>query len=456
MGSGVLEVKLLPKQMEFVENERDPYLLYSGCRAGGKSRGLCWKVFKRARIPGAREGLFRMNESDLKGSTLKTLLEGDGELPPVIPQGMYSHNQQKREIKLHGGGEIIYRGFDKGVSAKEMGGTGGKSSMNLTGAAIDEVVEVPESLYVQLDGSVRSTVRNLPDQIYAACNPGHPSHWVARKFGLSAEYQKPEEGAWAIQTNIFENHFLNPLFVKRLANSLSGVAYDRYILGKWVGSDGLIFDRFLRSTHVTNERNPATRVVYAVDPGYTDPFVILELEVDHDKRIHVSREFYRAKTVESPGVTHDEGIQILRSMMVEGDCEVVVDSAVPELVEAMQRVGIRASASTKGAGSIETGINAVQHRLIDPGDGRPRLTVSESCVNTIREFESYEWAKNKDGWKDKPVDANNHAMDALRYGVRHIDGESGFYLAGSGVEPEKKQAVVPTFKKMREDPEWGW
>ena len=57
------------------------------------------------------------------------------------------------------------------------------------------------------------------------------------------------------------------------------------------------------------------------------------------------------------------------------------------------------------------GITKVQDYLKIQGDGKPRLTVDPSCVNTINEFESYVWKENK----DEPVKDNDHAMDALRY-----------------------------------------
>jgi phage terminase large subunit len=59
------------------------------------------------------------------------------------------------------------------------------------------------------------------------------------------------------------------------------------------------------------------------------------------------------------------------------------------------------------------GIAAVQERLKVQADGLPRLTVDPSCLNTINEFESYVWKPER----DEPVKENDHALDALRYGV---------------------------------------
>jgi phage terminase large subunit len=61
------------------------------------------------------------------------------------------------------------------------------------------------------------------------------------------------------------------------------------------------------------------------------------------------------------------------------------------------------------------GIHRVKAALQVAGDGRPRLTVAPTCVNTIAEFESYVWKEGRAGMRDEPEKVNDHAMDALRY-----------------------------------------
>jgi len=222
------------------------------------------------------------------------------------------------------------------------------------------------------------------------------------------------------------------------------------VLGKWVGSDGLVYDQWDRRVHVLALDFEPRSVGYAVDPGYTDPFAMLEILTDGDGRMHVSREWYER------GKTHDQGITALLGMRRDPSDIVVVDSAEPALIEAMQQKAIQAIPARKGPDSITAGVSKVQARLADPGDGRPRLTVDPSCTNLIAEFETYEWAKNLSGYKDKPKDENNHALDALRYYTQHIDQGPTFYLAGGEAEQEQKQATVPTFAERRADSEWGW
>ena len=50
------------------------------------------------------------------------------------------------------------------------------------------------------------------------------------------------------------------------------------------------------------------------------------------------------------------------------------------------------------------------------------MTVDPGCTNTIREFETWERKPNDTGYGDKFMDKHNHAMDALRYVAKHLDG----------------------------------
>lgn len=88
---------------------------------------------------------------------------------------------------------------------------------------------------------------------------------------------------------------------------------------------------------------------------------------------------------------------------------VTADSSEPRSIADLKRRGVRALPAKKGPGSVEHGIKWLQgHKVI----------VDNSCINTIQELTSYKWREDKDGNTiAKPVDDNNHLLDALRYGL---------------------------------------
>lgn len=411
-----IEVHALPKQMDFIRaTERE--VLYSGAFGAGKSRAACLKVFMRASVPGAVEGLCRKTLVSLKATTLRTLLEPEGNLPPVLPPGSYDHNKSEKTIRIRGGGTIMYFGLDQ---PEKIG------SMNLSGIGVDEAVELTEDDWTMLRGRIRLKVPGLPNQLYGACNPGPPSHWLAQRFGLALDAVEPQPNCRAITTKSTDNYFLPRDYVADL-QTFTGLRHKRYVLGQWVGSDGLVYDRWDRTIHVRERHGEWARVVVGVDDGYSKPFACLRIGIDGDGRAHVMAEHYQQKLDREDKDGNPGKLSIIRRM-ADGAEAIVVDSAAAELISAIHNDGLPAVPCLKGPNSVfQQIVHVVQPRLLDPGDGMPRLTVDASCTSTISEFEAYEWMKNRagsstDDRKDEPIKEHDHAMDALRYALTYVDG----------------------------------
>ena len=88
---------------------------------------------------------------------------------------------------------------------------------------------------------------------------------------------------------------------------------------------------------------------------------------------------------------------------------VFCDSSEPRSIADLKRHGINSVGAKKGPGSVEHGVKWLQsHKII----------VHPRCSNTIKELTSYKWREDKDGnVLPKPVDMNNHLIDALRYSL---------------------------------------
>lgn len=411
--------KLLPKQAELVTTT-ERHRVYSGAVGAGKSRALCVAALMHvANNPKARFGLFRKTLVALKKSTLKTLIEGDGNAPPILPAGSFKHNKNENEIKVHGGGSILYSGVETPEAVR---------SMNLSQAGIDEVTEMQFDDYNAVDDRVRLDI-GTPLAVLSVTNPGTPSHWLAKMMGLSPDKQSPDPNCRLILTKTSDNTYLPKEYIESFERHRGTVYYRRMVLGEWCGSDGMVYDRFMRDTHVRSvEWEPKYRIL-GVDDGYTDPFTVIDMHVGTDKRVHVARETYET------GLVMSEKIERVKEYADE-DTLVIVDSAAPDLIESLRRAGVYARPCAKGAGSIAHGVNLVQTRLAGDDTGTPSLTVSPTCTNTIREFETYEWDARRGVLKDIPIDKDNHALDPIRYVVKHIDGKRTPATAASYAEAE--------------------
>lgn len=88
---------------------------------------------------------------------------------------------------------------------------------------------------------------------------------------------------------------------------------------------------------------------------------------------------------------------------------IVADSAEPKSIEELKRAGIiRIEPAIKGKDSILYGIQKLQQY---------KIYVHPRCVNTLLELSLYCWDTKNGVKQNKPVDTNNHLLDALRYAV---------------------------------------
>ena len=89
--------------------------------------------------------------------------------------------------------------------------------------------------------------------------------------------------------------------------------------------------------------------------------------------------------------------------------EVFADSAEPKTIEELRQSGFNVLAADKGKDSILAGIQFInQHRL----------HVTKDSTDLIKELRNYTYITDSTGAAtNKPIDAFNHAIDAVRYAV---------------------------------------
>lgn len=438
--------KLLPKQYKFLMAP-GPESLYSGAFGAGKSFALCCKAVARASKRGAREALVRKNLSDLKGTTLRTLLMGDGDTPPVLPIGSYEHNKSERIIKIKGGGEIVYFSLEDSTTI---------GSYNLTGAGVDQCEELTEDDWFFLKGRLRATGEGITRQLYGVANPDSPSHHLARRFGLAPDVDFAQPGCWVITTKSTDNPHLPKDYLDELAK-FTGVRKKRYVDGIWAGSEGVVYDQWSRDIHVKKldyHPNDVARVVIGVDDGTTLPFACLRCVILRTGRKYIERMTYQRN------MRAAEKVEAIKALMPFDVC--IVDPAASGLKLELRANDIPVRDADN---SVLAGIQEVQSQLcINPEDGLPWLIVDPSCSSLIREFETYEWKTTKgqqsaEALRDEVVKENDHAVDALRYLCMEdklpvsaaVDRKATVAMSVSMI-PDKKPRFVGTINAVMD---WG-
>jgi phage terminase large subunit len=250
-------------------------------------------------------------------------------------------------------------------------------------------------------------------QLYGDCNPAGSKHWIRtrKSLRLLRATHKDNPDLYDDAGNITDEGRKR---IGLLEESLTGVRRKRLLEGIWATAEGAVYEMFDVAVHVkVRERSEMQRFYFALDDGFTNPAVILDIGSDSDGRWHVFREFYKR------GWVQDDVAGVAADWHKERRVDLAaVDEAAAGLVEALKRKGLPARG---GKGRITDGIATIQARLKVQADGKPRLTVDPSCVETINEFESYVWKPEK----DVPVDDDNHSMGALRYLADVLSGATG-------------------------------
>jgi phage terminase large subunit len=152
------------------------------------------------------------------------------------------------------------------------------------------------------------------------------------------------------------------------------------------------------------------RVYRFYDFGATNPFVCLWVARSGDDDWYVIDEHYQSGW---PISKHAEAILSRQVWLIEDDI------GDPEGAQAILDLRSHGISIRQGNNAVQQGINAVRELLLPGPSGLPRLRVFSSCMNIRREFESYSYKESTEGVliKDQPVKVDDHAMDALRYGI---------------------------------------
>ena len=199
-------------------------------------------------------------------------------------------------------------------------------------------------------------------------------------------------------TTYKDNKYLEPEVVAEI-ESLKGkneTLWRIYGLGLQAVVEGLIFNNVEQCNEFPEF---CKREFIGVDFGYeNDPTAIVRVGLYQD-RIYVDEITYK---------THMLTSEIISAL--KKDCssdKIISESADPRLIDEIHRAGLNIHPVRKYGGSVEAGIQKMLEY---------KIFVTKGSINVWKEFKNYTWAKDKEEkYLNKPIDAFNHAIDAVRY-----------------------------------------
>tara|TARA_R100001530_G_scaffold135354_1_gene112355 strand:- start:681 stop:1913 length:1233 start_codon:yes stop_codon:yes gene_type:complete len=240
--------------------------------------------------------------------------------------------------------------------------------------------------------------------------PDHPNSALYKSFEDS---RSKLDDSMVYRWSLMENTMLPQGFIDDMLQAHTGGLSERFIHGRFaeVGAGSFEFDS---TQHIIGsiDKENMRQVAYGVDFGWTNPATIIAIGIDGDGRAYILDEFYKSQASDEELVA---GAQELQSRWGAG--RFYCDSSEPRMIEKFRKSGLDARGNKS---KRDDGIREVGGRLRTVGDGKPRLFIHQDCVNTISEFQVY----------DADVKANDHCVDATRYGLMGLGNSKNSVWVG--------------------------
>lgn len=445
-----------------------PESVLSGPAGTGKSLTCLLRLhYICSHVPGVRALIVRKTRESLTESALVTF---EQEVVPADHPILASGGQRRlrQSYRYPNGSEIVVGGLDK---------PGKIMSTQYDLAYVQEAIELREEDWDALSSRMRHG-RLSYQQVFGDTNPDAPGHWLYQRCQSGrcwmAHSRHQDNPRWHDGTNWTPEGLT---YLARLG-ALTGPRHDRLGKGLWVQAEGVVYDDWRPHLHLIDRRQSVFHGPddppyewprrWAIDFGYTHPFVCLLAAIDPDGRAYIYRQVYHTRrlvedhaarllhllreettrqqrwalkraldrgTLPPEGPARDQALADL-ARTVEASLRprrVLCDHDAEDRATLERHLGMKTVAAFK---AISPGIQAVAARLRSAGDGKPRLYVLRDGLDqrdaslrqagrpTCLEDEvlSYVWdTRGHRRRGELPVDEDNHALDALRYLVADLD-----------------------------------
>lgn len=425
MQKGIYEEKdprsfsLIPKQSEFFnqvfdfqdgqikirESQYDTFAYFGGYGSGKSFVVMLCILLLCVNFPGAKVFFGRATYRELQDSVISQFQE-------LFPASIYEYKYNVQATKFHfkNGSTIYCRAFDDPAKIK---------SNMYTFAAICQAEEVEEELYLQLLGRMRHRLPNVPKTIMFL--EGNPSAGWCKRMLKGDDGQidfKLAPHIYFVEATTFDNPHLSDTYIQSMMRKYPENWIKRYIFGEWGNYDEMVFNHFSERLHIIDPISSVELSYYSHliggDYGYKNPSSFVFGAYDFDDNVIIYDEFYKAgQSIED----------LVFAANRYGGAPIIYDFSTKKSDRDGKSVWTELSA--RGLRLIES--NKDEKRNINITNGlfkNNRIFITRNCVNLISELRNYKWKREKLGSNtndsEKPIDKNNHAIDALLYLVAYI------------------------------------
>jgi len=258
------------------------------------------------------------------------------------------------------------------------------------------VLYVNECNNVDFDSYYQLAIRTS-GEIWLDYNPSS-LFWVDREL-------LTQDDVDFITLTYLDNEALSETIVKEIESAKEKALTSTYWANWWqvygLGQTGSLEGVCIPDWQEINLPTEARLLCYGMDWGYSnDPTSLIAMYKYND--VYIFDELIYQK-----GLLNSDISDLLKTNEVNDI--IYADSAEPKSIAELNSYGHNVLPVTKGRDSIVYGLNLINQN---------KVYVTSRSKNLINELQNYIWMVDKQGNKlNKPIDAYNHAIDAMRYAM---------------------------------------
>jgi hypothetical protein len=261
-------------------------------------------------------------------------------------------------------------------------------------------------------------------------------NWLYALWQLGRNPDFPDYASWRFPS--WTNRVLYPggrddPEIKLIEATTSKEWFEQEIGADFTAFVGKIYAEFQEDLHVEKvEYNPAWPNYIGFDWGFVNPMAAIEFQVSPQEDIYVWREHYLPLTM------LEDHFRLMRERPQPSDYHINMcfgDAADPEAALRVTQQFAPCIADPAAKENWREGVELVkmflkprQVGVIDEFDTpleKPKLFIDHSCKNLIREFNNYKaptqtGGRNAKNPRETAQNIDDHALDALRYGLVHL------------------------------------
>lgn len=276
--------------------------------------------------------------------------------------------------------------------------------ITLSGIFFDEVALMPHSFVEQ--ALARCSVKN--SKFWFNCNPEYPQHWFYQDWILKHK----KKNSLYLHFTLEDNPSLTRHIKNRYEKLYSGTFYERFILGKWVATTGMVYPEMTNNdAFVPIPKHKFESYYVSCDYGTVNPASFGLWGKYEDSFYRINEYYYDSRKI-GKQKTDEEHYEALCDLVKDLKIKyITIDPSAASFITLVRQKSNFKVIPAKN--NVLDGIRKVSSVLKNK-----TIFICNTCKDTIREFSLYRWEDSN--VKDSPLKENDHAMDDIRYFVTTI------------------------------------